>query len=121
LDRRHRLLRRGREYGPPVDDVFAPAPPNDPDRGLYFICLAGNISRQFEFIQHTWLNNPKFAALYDEPDPLVGYHPPQSANFSIPAEPLRERLTNIPQFITTRGGAYFFLPGLRALRYLTTI
>jgi Dyp-type peroxidase family len=121
LDRRHRLLRRGREYGPPVDDHFSPPPANDPDRGLYFICLAGNISRQFEFIQHTWLNNPKFAELYDEPDPLVGYHPPNAAHFSIPADPIRERIKDIPQFVTTRGGAYFFLPGLRALRYLTTI
>ena len=26
-------------------------------RGLHFICLSGNIARQFEFVQ-TWLNNP---------------------------------------------------------------
>src|SRR5437868_2919164 len=92
LDKRHRLLRRGREYGPPVEgDMLAPPPADDPDRGLYFICLVGNISRQFEFIQHTWLNNPKFDGLYDEPDPLVGHHPASGANFSMPAEPVRER------------------------------
>jgi hypothetical protein len=30
---------------------------------------------------------------------------------------LRRRVSNLPQFVTVRGGAYFFLPGLRALRY----
>jgi Dyp-type peroxidase family len=119
LDRRHRVLRRGREYGPPVSDPLSAAPPDDPDRGLYFICLVANIARQFEFIQHTWLNNPKFGEHYDEPDPIVGYHPAGAANFSIPATPIRERYHDLPQFVTTRGGAYFFLPGLRAVRFLT--
>ncbi|HYY88902.1 MAG TPA: Dyp-type peroxidase [Chloroflexota bacterium] len=118
LDKRHRLLRRGREYGPPVDDVLAPAPPDDPDRGLYFICLIGNIARQFEFVQHTWLNNPKFAGLYDEPDPLVANHALGAATFSVPADPVRLRYTGLPTFVSVRGGGYFFLPGLRALRYL---
>jgi hypothetical protein len=31
---------------------------------------------------------------------------------------LPRRLTAIPQFVTVRGGAYFFLPSLRALRYI---
>jgi Dyp-type peroxidase family len=121
LDRRHRLLRRGREYGPPVDDVLADAPSDDPDRGLYFVALAGNIARQFEFIQHTWLNNPKFDRLYDEPDPLVANHDAIGCNFSVPAEPVRTRYTNLPNFVTVRGGGYFFLPGIRALRYLATL
>jgi Dyp-type peroxidase family len=121
LDRRHRLLRRGREYGPPVDDVFSEASPEDPDRGLYFVAFAGNISRQFELIQHTWINNPKFDRLYDEPDPLVANHAAIGCNFSIPGEPVRVRYTNLPNFVTVRGGGYFFLPGIRALRYLATL
>jgi hypothetical protein len=28
---------------------------------------------------------------------------------------------DIPQFITVRGGAYFFLPSMRAVKYLTKI
>jgi len=31
---------------------------------------------------------------------------------------LRRRVSQLPSFVTVRGGAYFFLPGLRALRYL---
>ncbi len=119
LDRKHRLLRRGREYGPPVADPLAETPPDDPDRGLYFICLVANIARQFEFVQHTWVNNPKFGERYSEPDPLVGYHPPGQSDFTIAAEPVRIRLRDLPQFVTTRGGAYFFLPSISALRELS--
>jgi Dyp-type peroxidase family len=127
LDRRHRLLRRGREYGPPVDDVLSETPANDPDRGLYFICLAGNIARQFELVQGTWANNSTFGGLYGESDPLIGNHvatsngQPVANHFSIPAEPVRQRYANLPQFVTVRGGAYFFLPGLQALKYLATL
>lgn len=118
LDKRHRLLRRGREYGPPATDLLGPVPADDPDRGLYFICLAANIARQFELIQHTWVNNPKFGGLHDESDPLVANHAAWGGMFSVPAEPVRMRYANLPNFVTVRGGGYFFLPGIRALRYL---
>jgi Dyp-type peroxidase family len=120
LDRRHRLLRRGREYGPPVADPFSEGPVDDPDRGLYFICLCANIARQFEFVQHTWLNNPKFGERYAEPDPIVGYHPPAAASFTVPAEPIRARYDNLPQFVTTKGGGYFFLPSIAALQQMSS-
>jgi Dyp-type peroxidase family len=116
LDKRHRLLRRGREYGPPVADPFGP--PDDIERGLYFICLTGNIARQFEFVQHTWLNNPKFVGLTDEIDPLVGNHAVSGATFTIPEDPVRRRYHGLPNFVTVRGGGYFFLPGLDALQLL---
>ncbi|HEV7663090.1 MAG TPA: Dyp-type peroxidase [Chloroflexota bacterium] len=118
VDKRHRLLRRGREYGPPMDDPYATPSADDPDRGLYFICVMANIARQFELIQHSWVNNPTFDGLYDGPDPLVGQHTPNAA-FVIPAHPISERVTAIPQFVTTRGGAYFFLPSLTALNALS--
>ena len=78
---RHRLLRRGRQYGPFIDweEVLSLKSPEawdaDP-RGLHFICLAGNLSRQFEFVQHSWLNNPRFGGLHDGPDPLLSPAPP---------------------------------------------
>lgn len=103
----HRLLRRGREYGRPGED---PGP-----AGIHFVCLNANISRQFEFIQNAWIVNGKFNALPDESDPLLGA---AGGSFSIPREDTcPSRVTGIPRFITVRGGAYFFLPGLRAIRY----
>jgi Dyp-type peroxidase family len=113
INRRHRLLRRGREYGPPLPIDEALAGDDDADRGLHFICLNANIARQFEFVHHTWLNNPKFDGLYDDADPLFA-----AGAFTVPTEGVRERVTDVPRFVSTKGGAYFFLPGLAALRYL---
>jgi deferrochelatase/peroxidase EfeB len=122
----HRVLRRGREYGVKLspEDAIAPAPPGEGPRGLQFACLVANIMRQFEFVQNAWLMSTKFDGLTEESDPLLGNRAPVgdcpvTGNFSIPREgQLPRRLTAIPQFITVRGGAYFFLPSLRALRYI---
>ena len=94
LNRRHRLLRRGREYGSPLTTEEALHAEDDGEpRGLHFICLSGNIARQFEFVQQTWLNNPKFAGLYDDADPLVGPSEPFGGCFTAPGEGIRERYT----------------------------
>ena len=39
-------------------------------------------------------------------------------DFTIPKRPIKKRITGIPAFTTIRGGAYFFLPGVQALRWL---
>jgi Dyp-type peroxidase family len=121
VNRRHRLLRRGREYGPPLSPEDALRGEDTAERGLHFICLNANIQRQFEFVSHTWLNNPKFDRLYDDADPLVAPSAPRGGTFTMPTEGVRERVTNVPRFVTVKGGAYFFLPGLGALRYLSRL
>jgi deferrochelatase/peroxidase EfeB len=122
----HRLLRRGREYGPELtpDEALEPAPEADEARGIHFICLAANIARQFEFVQNAWLASAKFAGLSDETDPILGNRVPLRGGtgtdlFSIPQPDLPpERVQGMPPFVAVRGGAYFFLPGIRALRYI---
>ena len=121
----HRILRRGREYGPELlpENALTPAPPDEPERGLHFICLNANIARQFEFLQNAWMINTKFSALSEESDPLVGNREkiigcPATGGFTQPGDgTLRRRVSGLPQFVAVRGGAYFFLPSLRALRY----
>lgn len=121
----HRILRRGREYGSelPPEDALQPGPPNEAPRGLHFICLNANISRQFEFLQNAWIANTKFSGITGESDPLLGNREsmpgcPVTGNFTIPGDgSVRRRVSGLPQFVTVRGGAYFFLPSLRALRY----
>ncbi|MEO7318660.1 MAG: peroxidase, partial [Chthoniobacteraceae bacterium] len=121
----HRILRRGREYGSELkrEDALAPAPPDEPPRGLYFICLNANISRQFEFLQNAWMTSTKFSGLTGESDPLLGNRSaipgcPATSDFTLQADgSLRRRIEGLPQFVIMRGGAYFFLPSLRALRY----
>jgi Dyp-type peroxidase family len=111
INRRHRLLRRGRGYGSPMSGE---------ECGVHFICLNANLARQYEFVQHTWVNNPVFNGLEDETDPLVGRRGSKRSYFTTTARPVRRRYTELPQFVHVRGGAYFFLPGIRALRFLAS-
>lgn len=109
----HRLLRRGRAYAAAGDSARP---------GLYFIALNANIGRQFEFVQGAWLMGSKFAGLHGEADPLLGQRTPgpdgdPNDGFSRPqADGPAQRIAGLPAFVTVRGGAYCFLPGLRALR-----
>lgn len=124
----HRLLRRGREYGDELtpEDALQGKPDNS-EHGLHFICINSNIARQFEFVQGAWLMSTKFNGLSEESDPLMGNREPVQGcpapdMFSIPnGNGLCERRTGLPQFVTVRGGGYFFLPSLRALRYFASI
>lgn len=118
---RHRLLRRGRSYGPRAPESLRErAIPDGVDRGLLFLAINASIRRQFEFIQQTWVNNPKFGGLYDERDPLVGNFEGPSQDFTVPCVPVRRRIQDLQQFVTTRGGGYFFVPGIHALGWLST-
>ncbi|MEA2785611.1 MAG: hypothetical protein QOF71_1715 [Candidatus Eremiobacteraeota bacterium] len=115
--KRHRLLRRGRSFGPRIADPLVDDARSE-QRGLHFICLCSDIERQFEFVQQTWINNPVFGQLVGEVDPLVGAQTAGDAVFTVQAEPVRRRVRNMQCFVTLRGGAYFFLPSMKALRWL---
>ncbi len=124
----HRIVRRGRAYGSPIAESMAPSDilasdVEDGGRGLHFLCFNTDLGRQFEFVQQSWINSPKFeSVLYDSADPITGAHderwPHFTGTFSVEAEPVRRRVTGVPRFVDVRGGAYFFMPGIRALRRL---
>jgi hypothetical protein len=40
---------------------------------------------------------------------------------TIPKRPIRKKITGLPAFTTIRGGAYFFLPGIRGIRHLMSL
>jgi Dyp-type peroxidase family len=118
----HLIIRRGRPYAEPPR-----SPGAEPEQGMLFIALNANLSRQFEFIQQTWINNPKFNGLRNSNDPLLGGSRQGEGDeeglgdeVDIPARPFRYRAKGLARFVHTRGGGYFFLPGLRALRFLAT-
>src|SRR5262249_2468852 len=78
------------------------------------------------FVQQTWSNNPKFGGLYADSDPLMGQRrPPQMSTtadvFTAQGKPVRQQLRPLPEFVTVRGGAYFFMPGLEALKHLARL
>ncbi len=107
VSNRHRMIRRGRVYKN-----------DDGETGLVFVCLNASINRQFEFVQSTWSNDPFFQGLNGEADPLTGTRREGARNFTLPALPCREKIKDLPQWVTVKGGAYFFMPGLAALAAL---
>jgi deferrochelatase/peroxidase EfeB len=109
----HRILRRGRTFGPKLKDRMTD---DGQERGLLFMCLNSDIARHFEFVQQTWMLNPGFATLVQETDPLMG----PEGRFTIPALPIRY-CPVVRTFVQFAGGEYFFLPSIPALRYLATL
>ncbi len=126
LVNRHRILRRGRAYGPPVDEDFdldaLLEQGSVEERGLHFLCFNANLSRQFEFVQSNWALNPAFAGLSSDPDPLIAADrqvPFRARDFTVQGCPVR-RVRELPRVVEVRGGAYFFMPSRRALAYLAS-
>ena len=92
--------------------------------GLFFMCLNGDIERQFEFVQQTWIRGNVISlscpiTISGERDPLLGSSEPGNTGFSIPTPDGPLKLNPMQSFVTTRGGGYFFLPGQRLIRYLS--
>jgi Dyp-type peroxidase family len=114
--RLHRMIRRGTAYGPLLPDGVTED--DGADRGLMFAFVGAHLKRQFEFVQSEWINDGAFLGLGDARDPVVA-SPAEDASFSIPRRPVPRRLRGLSQFVVTRGGEYAFMPGLRALRWLT--
>jgi Dyp-type peroxidase family len=117
--RRHRMIRRSTSYGPELPDGVLED--DGADRGILFTCIVADLDRQFEFVQTQWINDGMFIGTPEEQDPLVGPHVEPGDHFTVPQVPIRRRLTGLPQFVVNRGGEYCFMPGLRALRWITEL
>jgi Dyp-type peroxidase family len=111
IGKRHRILRVGRPYEKAAKGQAKA------EKGLLFMCLNADIERQYEFIQQTWVTGSSFHGLSGEKDPTIGSSDGEG-RFTIPSWEGVTVLKGIPQFVTTRGGGYFFLPSRSALRYL---
>jgi Dyp-type peroxidase family len=124
LTRKHRIIRRVRSYGETFTGSATHHTPND-EVGILFGCFNADISRQFEFIQYTWANYPKFKQLYSDPDPFIGVreNPEQGIEqkFTIPRTTTNKYITGLKSFVTVKGGAYFFFPSVTVVEYLSTV
>ncbi len=131
----HRLLRRGRVFGPPLIDPRLLANARDPaaarlldladdgaERGIHFLCVNASIASQFEFVQQAWCSNPHFGGLHEHPDPLIGGGDPDRPGYmSIPTRRGGlERTAALDRFVTVRGAAYLFMPSMAALRFIAS-
>ena len=116
--KRHRIIRRGRSFGMPLPQSSAQPPASSSEQGIMFVALNADFEQQFEFIQRNWINGTAFGGLFAERDPILG---DGGHVFTIPERPVRRCVHDIPRFVTTRGGGYFFLPGTNALRFIATL
>ena len=113
---RRQMIRRGGTYGPPLPEG---APEDGVERGIAAFTGCASLVRQFEFAMNVWANDPNFMSLGNERDPIIGT---QDGTFdmTMPRRPIKKTIRGLPAFTTVRGGAYFFLPGIRALRFLAS-
>jgi len=114
----HHILRRGTNYGSPLPEGVLED--DGADRGGVFILIGAHIRRQFEFLQSQWITDGDFIRHGTEQDPILG-NSKGNGIFTIPKRPFRRRLHGLPQFVVVRGGEYFFMPGLQALKWLAQL
>jgi cytochrome P450/deferrochelatase/peroxidase EfeB len=134
ITNRHRILRRGRAY------AYHPEGEAQEVKGLLFAALCSDLERQFEFIQHTWINATSFHGLTQEADPLLGNpltekgqfpHTTGSTQkgldaiiggtntrFTIPTAGGPVVIKGLESYVTLRAGGYFMLPSRSALQFL---
>jgi Dyp-type peroxidase family len=142
----HRIARRGVTYGGPLSDFskdFDRLPRTGV--GLLFMCYQSDIWEQFEFMQRLWCNNSNFLepAMNNNPnydktgldavigqrqgnqaDPLIGKAPEPPKNWPTSygqptVKPDIAPENEFGQFVTLKGGEYFFSPSLTFLKSLS--
>ncbi len=117
LNNRRRVLRRGLPYGESSPD----APTDDGEHGIVLMAVCADLFRQFEFIQQQWFQYGLDFNVGNDTCPILGNRE-GDAKFVIPAAPESGDppfiCAGIPQFVTVRGGEYFFIPSMTALRMI---
>ncbi len=116
---RRRIIRRGLPYGvhtpedQPADDVA--------EHGIMFLAINASFERQFEFVQQQWVHYGNDFFQGDDKDPLLGNNEGKG-KMVIQGDSKTDRpphiCTGLPSFVNTRGGDYFFVPSLTALRQI---
>ena len=121
LNNRRRILRRGLPYVASPDDAD--------EHGIVMLIVCASLFRQFEFVQQQWINYGLDSRAGSDTCPIVGNHSDGTnkeqgpkAKFVIPADPASGHppfiADGLPQFVETRGGEYFFVPSMTALRMI---
>lgn len=112
---RRRIMRRGLPYGTwtpedqPADDTG--------EHGIIFMAINASIERQFEFVQQQWANYGNDFGLGNDPDPLIGNRA-AGTRMLVPGTERPHFVKSLPQFVETRGGAYFFKPSITCLQLI---
>ena len=133
-NRKHRILRRVITYGVPWAKEPNSKEADEDIRGLLFMCYQRDLEQQFEHIQKLWINNPEFPledhvdvggvklTIRHGLDPIAG-HPRKGVPLNLycrtDGSVANYLQVSMSQWVTTRGGEYFFSPSISALKGLS--
>lgn len=132
----HRIVRRAMPYGPAYD----PTHPDSIPRGLIGYFINASLLNQFEFLSSQWNLLSDFVKAATGPggptagnaffnisgeDVFLGVNDPSDSSFTLAALGAKGKnntvVTGFSRTITTRGGAYVFLPSITGMRYLAAL
>jgi deferrochelatase/peroxidase EfeB len=132
----HRIIRRAMPYGPPYD----PERPDDGQRrGLMGWFISADLTNGFEFVMSQWVNASDFVMSVagssganpvkniSGQDPILGVNNPSSSSFTVSFPPSEagpwpnQTASGFAPYVTTRGGAYCYLPSVTALKHLAAL
>ncbi|HSD38127.1 MAG TPA: hypothetical protein VLC92_11510 [Rhodocyclaceae bacterium] len=120
LSNRRRILRRGLPYGKVTDRTT-----DKGNHGIVIMMLNADINRQFEFVQQQWINYGNDFKAGNDKEIILGNHssdPRFASRAVLQVDPAGDDvpyiLSKIPRFVETRGGEYFFIPSMTALRMI---
>ena len=86
------------------------------DHGLAVVILNADIARQFEFVQQQWIDYGNNFKLGNDKDIILGTNNGEGSAVIQGDPPFV--CPKLPQFVECRGGDYFFIPSLTALRMI---
>lgn len=116
------MARRGITYGKRNDDIFDGNIDTKPTRdvGLLFQSYQASIEAQFETIQRFWANNEGFIQGEVGLDLIIGQGNYPSINEYQTEwngqDDTKKKKASFEQFVTMKGGGYFFAPSIEFLK-----
>ncbi|BDS11276.1 Dyp-type peroxidase [Aureispira anguillae] len=106
------ITRRAIPYGKPNDSN---------KKGLLFMCFQSNLRAQFVFLQKAWANNPAFPRPKTGIDPVIGAGKKVEQQWPKTYNSKDKVDFYFGDFVTMRGGEYFFAPSIGFLNKIDTI
>ncbi|MGF1658593.1 MAG: Dyp-type peroxidase [Rubrimonas sp.] len=117
LNKRRRIMRRGLPYG----DSTPGAGDDSTEQGVIMMVVCASLFRQYEFVQQQWIQYGLDFNAGNSTCPLVGNHD-HYKRFVATGDPSKGQIPyivdNLKTFVEPRGGEYFFIPSITALRMI---
>ncbi|KAI0070456.1 Dyp-type peroxidase [Panus rudis PR-1116 ss-1] len=116
-----KILRRGIPYGPEVGKDEEAEHKTKKDRGLLFRCYQSHLVNGFQFLQKSWANTPTFPpknGVTPGFDPIIGQTNDTKNRSITGTDPNNQTATLalIDEWVLSKGGEYFFVPSIPALK-----